>query len=39
MRKVQLRDAGYEVMETANPRVALELLGFVGPPGLVITDH
>jgi CheY-like chemotaxis protein len=33
-----LRDAGYEVVETANPREALGLLGCAGPPGLVITD-
>jgi DNA-binding response OmpR family regulator len=33
-----LRDAGYEVMETANPHEALGLPGAIGPPGLVITD-
>jgi DNA-binding response OmpR family regulator len=33
-----LRDAGYEVLETANPHEALGLPGAIGPPGLVITD-
>ena len=33
-----LRDAGYEVVETANPHEALGLRVAVGPPGLVITD-
>ena len=33
-----LRDAGHEVVETANPHEALGLPGAIGPPGLVITD-
>ena len=33
-----LRDAGYEVVETANPHEALGLPGAIGPPGMVITD-
>jgi DNA-binding response OmpR family regulator len=33
-----LRDAGYEVVETANPHEALGLRVAIGPPGLVITD-
>jgi DNA-binding response OmpR family regulator len=33
-----LRDAGYEVVETADPHEALGLPGAIGSPGLVITD-
>jgi DNA-binding response OmpR family regulator len=33
-----LRDAGYEVVETADPHEALGLPGAIGPPGVVITD-
>jgi DNA-binding response OmpR family regulator len=33
-----LRDAGYEVVETADPHEALGLPSAIGSPGLVITD-
>ena len=33
-----LRDAGYEVFETADPHEALGMPCAIGPPGVVITD-
>jgi DNA-binding response OmpR family regulator len=33
-----LEDAGHKVVETYDPRKALDLAGTVGPPNIVITD-